>query len=84
MKMARLGSETIENTLGNEDRLADRRPCIIESAEEPLFVTFSSAVNVTRMRERGSKANQGFLYSAGCLTTSSQKTHSDGFLYSRG
>jgi hypothetical protein len=25
--------------------------------------------------------NERFLYSAGCLTTSSQKTHSDGFLY---
>jgi hypothetical protein len=32
----------------------------------------------------GSKPNEGFLYSAGCLTTSSQKTHSDGFLYFSG
>jgi hypothetical protein len=30
------------------------------------------------------KENEGFLYSAGCLTTSSQKIHSDGFLYFSG
>jgi hypothetical protein len=32
----------------------------------------------------GHQSNEDFLYSAGCLTTSSQKTHSDGFLYSSG
>jgi hypothetical protein len=30
------------------------------------------------------KEIERFLYSAGCLTTSSQKTHSDGFHYSNG
>jgi hypothetical protein len=30
----------------------------------------------------GCNSYESFLYSAGCLTTSSQKTHSDGFLYS--
>ena len=30
----------------------------------------------------GHQSNGRFLYRAGCLTTSSQKTHSDGFLYS--
>jgi hypothetical protein len=28
------------------------------------------------------KVNQGFLYRAGCIATSSQNTRSDGFLYS--
>jgi hypothetical protein len=32
----------------------------------------------------GSISNQGFVYHAGRLATSSQKTHCDGFLYSSG
>jgi hypothetical protein len=32
----------------------------------------------------GHQSNERFLYPAGCLTTSAQKTHSDGFLYSSG
>jgi hypothetical protein len=37
-----------------------------------------------RSRRRQSKAIERFFYCAGCLTVSSQKTHSDGFLYFSG
>jgi hypothetical protein len=45
--------------------------------------TISGTQDSVEIREESQEIER-FLYSAGCLTTSSQKTHSDWFLYSSG